>query len=77
MPTGTITDLDAEGQFGVIEADDGQFLLFNLRGIDAALRHRFHCGARVQFIGERSGLAPRACALSILQSSDIDEEPKP
>jgi hypothetical protein len=64
MLTDTISDLDSEGLFGVIDADDGRLVLFNLDGIDAALRDRFRVGTRVEF-NERSGEpAPRALDLS-------------
>jgi len=61
--TGTITDLDDGGHFGVIDADDGRLVLFNLRGIDPSLYDRFKVGSRVEFVAEESELAPRAQTL--------------
>ncbi len=64
MLTGTISDLDPEGLFGVIDADDGRLVLFNLKGVDSCDQGTFKVGTRVEFV-ERSGdLAPRALALS-------------
>src|SRR6185436_1540734 len=68
MLTGTITAFDTDGQFGVIDADDGHILLFNLDGTDAALRDRFRCGTRVEFTEKEDTPAPRATALSILDT---------
>jgi hypothetical protein len=45
--TGTISDFDSAGLFGLIMADDGRLLLFNLRETPAALRSRFEVGTRV------------------------------
>lgn len=64
MLTGTISDFDSEGLFGVIDADDGRLVLFNLRTIDAALRDQFRIGTRVEFAEQRGELAPRALAIS-------------
>jgi len=63
MLTGTISDFDAVGLFGVIDADDGRLVLFNLRGVGPAFREQFTVGARVNFIEEGGDLAPRASAL--------------
>jgi cold shock CspA family protein len=64
MLVGTISDLDPDGLFGVIDADDGRLVLFNLKGVDCADKGSFKVGTRVEFV-ERSGdLAPRALSLS-------------
>ena len=63
MPTGTISDFDANGQFGVIDADDGQLVLFNLWDLEPSLRAHFRIGSRVQFSEGRDNLAPRALEL--------------
>ena len=64
MLTGTISDLDPEGLFGVIDADDGRLVLFNLKGLDCPEKDGFKVGTRVEFV-ERSGdVAPRALSLS-------------
>jgi cold shock CspA family protein len=63
MLTGTISDFDADGQFGVIDADDGQLILFNLWNIEPRLRVPFEIGARVAFVAESGKLAPRAVEL--------------
>ena len=63
MLAGTISDFDAAGLFGVIDADDGRMILFNLRGIGPVSREQFTVGARVNFIEQGGELAPRASAL--------------
>jgi hypothetical protein len=52
--TGTISDFDSAGLFGLITADDGRLLLFNLRGIPPALRSRFGIGTRVRVTKQTS-----------------------
>lgn len=49
MHTGTISDFDAHGQYGLIDADDGRLVPFNFREIAPPLRPAFGIGARVQF----------------------------
>ena len=64
MLTGTISDFDPDGLFGVIDADDGHLVLFNLRTVETAFRDQLKVGTRVSF-DERAGeVAPRAIALS-------------
>lgn len=46
--TGTVSDFDKAGLFGLIAADDGRLLLFNVRGTPAALRNRVEIGTRVR-----------------------------
>ena len=62
--TGTITDFDNAGLFGLILADDGFFLPFNLRETPAALRGRFEVGTRVRFGTGPSGPTMRAIELA-------------
>jgi len=66
--TGTISDFDRAGLFGLITADDGRVLLFNLRGTAPALRGRFDVGTRVRI--NRHALEPTARALEV---TPIDE----
>jgi hypothetical protein len=47
--TGTVSDFDTAGLFGLILADDGGLLLFNLRETPFALRSRVDIGTRVSF----------------------------
>ena len=61
--TGTISDFDRAGLFGLITADDGRVLLFNLRGTAPALRGRFEVGTRVRIT--RHALEPTARALEV------------
>lgn len=58
--TGTVSDFDRAGRFGLIEADDGELLLFNLQGTPAALRTRFEIGVRVRFAERESEPTARA-----------------
>jgi hypothetical protein len=64
--TGTISDLDADGLYGLIDADDGRLVLFNLWGIDPPLRPAFGIGARVEFVDQSGFRPPRALALALL-----------
>jgi hypothetical protein len=70
MLTGTISDFDTVGLFGVIDADDGRLILFNLRDIGPQLREQFTVGTRVKFIERGGESAPRAAALSWLSAND-------
>jgi len=70
MLTGTISDFDSDGQFGVIAADDGRLVLFNLKNIEPPLRGRFKLGTRVEFIEQNGKLGPRASALSPASMQD-------
>ena len=62
--TGTISDYDADGLFGLIDADDGRLVLFNLEGVGSSARDQFNVGTRVEFVEQVGSLGPRACALS-------------
>jgi cold shock CspA family protein len=68
--TGTISDYDIDGQYGLIDADDGQFVLFNLRNVEPSLRGLFRVGRRVEFVEQKETVAPRALALTLLSSPD-------
>jgi cold shock CspA family protein len=65
LSTGTIADLDKAGAFGVIDADDGRVLLFNLKGIPPSRKRRFSVGKRVEFEVADGPIAPRALGLRI------------
>jgi hypothetical protein len=66
--TGTVSDFDRAGLFGLIIADDGGVLLFNLRDTPPALRSRFEIGRRVRFTKHDSEPAARA-----VEVAPIDE----
>ena len=66
--TGTISDFDCAGPFGLITTDDGRVLLFNLRGTAPTLRGGFEVGTRVRIT--RHALEPTARALEV---APIDE----
>lgn len=68
MHSGTISDFDPNGQYGLIDADDGQLVLFNLQSVAPPLRDAFGIGARVEFVEEDGAPAPRAVALTLLPS---------
>jgi cold shock CspA family protein len=68
MHTGTISDLDTAGQLGLIDADDGRLVLFNLQGVEPQLRCKFSVGSRVKFDDQDSDLGPRAAKLSFLSA---------
>ena len=61
--TGTISDFDADGLFGLIDADDGRLIFFNLRDVGLPARDLFKVGTRVEFAAQIEELAPRAWAL--------------
>jgi cold shock CspA family protein len=66
--TGTISDFDEVGAFGVIDSDDGRMVLFNLEGIPASQHRCFRVGTRVQFMAHESTPAPRAVDLKIVKA---------
>jgi hypothetical protein len=66
--TGTVSDFDRAGLFGLIIADDGRLLPFNLRETPPALRSCFEIGARVRFT--RRAAEPTARAVEV---APIDE----
>jgi cold shock CspA family protein len=72
MLTGTISDYDAHGLFGLIDADDGRLVLFNLQDVKPPARDQFHVGTRVEFVEQTGSLAPRASNLSATSTSRGD-----
>jgi hypothetical protein len=46
--TGTVSDFDKDGLFGLVIADDGCVLPFKLRETPPALRGRFETGTHVK-----------------------------
>lgn len=65
---GTIADLDADEQLGLIESDDGRILPFNLKGATPAMRARFAVGKRVRFVECPGRTVARATALIPINS---------
>jgi hypothetical protein len=68
--TGTVSDFDRAGLFGLVIADDGALLPFNLREMPAALRARFLIGARVRFTRQAADPTARAVELAPLEASN-------
>jgi hypothetical protein len=66
--TGTVSDFDKAGLFGLIDADEGGVLVFNLWDTPPALRNRFEIGKRVRFGKHASEPATRA-----VQVAPIDD----
>ncbi len=66
MSTGTITEFDGDGLFGVIDSDDGRLLVFNVWAVEPALRRYFTVGSRVRFLESGGHAGPRAVSLSTL-----------
>jgi cold shock CspA family protein len=66
--TGTVSDFDRAGLFGLIIADDGGLLLFNLRETPPELRSRVEIGSRVRFTWHASEPTARA-----VEVAPIDE----
>ncbi len=57
---GTVSDFDRAGLFGLIIADEGRVLLFNLRETPPALRSHVQIGSRVRFARHASEPTERA-----------------
>jgi hypothetical protein len=70
--TGTVSDFDRAGRFGLIVADDGRLLPFNLSGTPPSLRSRFEVGTRVKFT--KYAAQPTARAVNV---TPIDEWNEP
>src|SRR5580698_11118816 len=68
--TGTVSDFDRAGLFGLVIADDGALLPFNLRETPPALRARFLIGARVRFTRQAADPTARAVELAPLEASN-------
>jgi hypothetical protein len=67
--TGTVSDFDRAGLFGLVVADDGALLPFSLRETPPALRGRFMIGARVRFTKQAAEPTARAVELAPLEAS--------
>jgi hypothetical protein len=65
---GTIAELDADEQLGLIESDDGRILPFHLKGVVPSMRTRFAVGKRVQFVECQDRVVARATALVPIDS---------
>lgn len=61
--TGTVSDFDRVGLFGLIIVDDGGFVPFNLRETPSDLRSCFQVGTRVRFRKRASEPTERAVEL--------------
>jgi cold shock CspA family protein len=72
MPTGTITAFDTRGEYGVIDADDGRLMIFNLHGTPTSDRRRVELGARVSFDVKVDPLGPRAVSVTPLMNDPSD-----
>jgi cold shock CspA family protein len=72
MRTGTICDLDAQGGFGLIEADDGHIVCFNRTDIAEKQAAELHVGTRVAFL--LNGLAHDAHIAQLKLSSADSRE---
>ena len=63
MAIGTVSDFDVDARFGVINADDGRYLLCNLRETPTELCDLFKVGTRATFTERESTSITRAVAL--------------
>jgi hypothetical protein len=68
--TGTVSDFDTAGLFGLIISDDGGLLPFNLWETPLALRSRFDVGTRVRFSKHASGATARAVEVVPIDESN-------
>ena len=65
--TGTVSDFDDVGGFGLIAADEGGELLpFNARVLPASVRDDIEVGSRVRFSRMSSGAATRAIEVALM-----------
>lgn len=53
MHTGTICDIDPQGGFGLIDADDGHIVCFNKRNVEPQIAADLQVGMRVAFVADR------------------------
>jgi hypothetical protein len=74
VSTGTVSDFDGAGLFGLIIADDGRLLPFNLRGTPPALRSRFRIGTRVRFTGSAAAPTARAVEVAPIDGGGVCEK---
>ncbi len=68
--TGTVSDFDKTGLFGLIIADAGCLLPFNLRETSPALRSRFKVGTRVRFKKQVAEPTARAVEVAPIEASN-------
>jgi hypothetical protein len=66
--TGTVSDFDRIGFFGLIVADEGDFLPFNVRDAPRALQGRVGIGTRVRFERRTSDATARAVDVIPIES---------
>lgn len=57
---GMISAFDKKGGYGIIDADDGQIVFFNLDNVEAADPRRITVGARVEFQSHDEDFGPHA-----------------
>lgn len=68
--TGKVSDFDKDGLFGLIIADDGSLLPFNLHEAPSLLRERCQIGTRVKFIKHASKPIARAVLVASIDAAD-------
>ena len=73
--TETVSDFDGVGLFGLIIADDGRVLPFNLRGTPAALCSRVEIGTRVRFTKHASEPTTRAVEVAPIDEWNAGRSP--
>ncbi|MCX7058888.1 MAG: hypothetical protein NTZ79_17420 [Proteobacteria bacterium] len=73
--TGTVSDFDSAGGFGVIEADDGTLLLFSVPMPPSSRAELLRVGTRVMFEVDRCGtgraIAPQPIIPSRARSDSV------
>jgi len=57
---GTVSEFDAEGGYGIINADDGALVLFNSHNVRLGDPVELQVGVRVEFHARESELGPHA-----------------
>ncbi len=72
--TGTVSDFDSTGGFGLIVADDGELLPFSVAAAPPALRRRFGVGTRVAFQMRCSQPSARAVEVVPIVDGTIQSE---
>jgi hypothetical protein len=69
--TGTVSDFDAAGGFGLITADDGELLPFSVRDMPPVLQDNMGVGTRVRFSRQDAEPAARAIQIVIVKDRKV------
>lgn len=68
MMHGTVTEFDAHGGFGLIDADDGEIVFFNTSNVEAPDAALLDIGVRVEFQSHEERLGRHADLVRICEA---------